>query len=225
MGRCATLIYFFIKINFYWLIEWIIVSYQDITIREISKLLVLFLIWSYWLLPQGIGLLGTIGLCKYTLIHFTWSNDNKFQLLYDILFWLSWFLCMWEKIYCLLYARTVEGYHWTSQSCWSCCFHCWWNPKTRPACNFKHWTGKFTLTPLIVFVIYLSRNKKIIISWNTLQTAQILSTCIFLGFEPDASLNIADRIRGPNVCYILFHDLPSFHIYFPFFIDCPFPFV
>jgi len=60
---------------------------------------------------------------------------------------------------------------------------------------------------------------------NTGLTAQILSTCIFLGFEPDASLNIADRIRGPNVCYILFHDLPSFHIYFPFFIDCPFPFV
>ncbi|KMZ59394.1 Protein RIK [Zostera marina] len=37
---------------------------------------------------------------------------------------------------------------------------------------------------------------------NTGLTAQILSTCIFLGFEPDASLNIADRIRGPNDRYI-----------------------
>ena len=32
------------------------------------------------------------------------------------------------------------------------------------------------------------------------QATQPLSTSLFLGFEMDPSLNIAARIRGPNVC-------------------------
>lgn len=33
---------------------------------------------------------------------------------------------------------------------------------------------------------------------------QALSACVFLGFEPDPSLNIAARIHGPNVCFFFF---------------------
>lgn len=37
---------------------------------------------------------------------------------------------------------------------------------------------------------------------NSGQVIQSLSTCVFLGFEPDPSQNIAARIRGPNDQYI-----------------------
>lgn len=35
------------------------------------------------------------------------------------------------------------------------------------------------------------------------QVVQPFSTCVFLGFEPDPSLNIIARIRGPNVSFFL----------------------
>lgn len=34
------------------------------------------------------------------------------------------------------------------------------------------------------------------------QVDQALSTCVFLGFDAEPSLNIAARIRGPNVSFL-----------------------
>lgn len=34
---------------------------------------------------------------------------------------------------------------------------------------------------------------------------QSLSTSVYLGFDCDPSVNIADRIRGPNVCFLPYH--------------------
>lgn len=39
---------------------------------------------------------------------------------------------------------------------------------------------------------------------NGLKVVQPFTTCVFLGFEPDPSLNIISRIRGPNVSFSLF---------------------
>lgn len=37
------------------------------------------------------------------------------------------------------------------------------------------------------------------------QVDHLLSTCIFLGFEVDPLVDIASRIRGPNVRFSLIH--------------------
>lgn len=42
-----------------------------------------------------------------------------------------------------------------------------------------------------------------ILKQGGLKVVQPFSTCVYLGFEPDHSLNIISRIRGPNVSFFL----------------------
>lgn len=51
------------------------------------------------------------------------------------------------------------------------------------------------------------------------QVNQPSSTCVFLGFDTDPSMNITARIRGPNVSFLLgpsmlFHIVYGLHLWF-----------